>query len=58
MAQASLEELRYYFILCRDLGYKVKYESVAEQANRIGRMLSGLIKSVEGRNSQDGTPGC
>lgn len=58
IAQASLEELRYYFILCRDLGYKVKCGSVAEQANRIGRMLNGLIKSVEGRTSQAGTPGC
>jgi len=46
MAQGSLEELRYYFILCRDLGYKLEYESVASQADQIGRMLTGLIKSL------------
>ena len=28
IAQSSLEELRYYFILCRDLGYKVEYRVV------------------------------
>lgn len=46
MAQSSLEELRYYFILCRDLGYKLDYELVASQADQIGRMLTGLIRSV------------
>ncbi|MGD0693930.1 MAG: four helix bundle protein [Terriglobia bacterium] len=46
MAQGSLEELRYYFILCRDLGYKLEYESVASQADQIGRMLTGLVKSL------------
>jgi four helix bundle protein len=43
-AQGSLEELRYY--LCRDLGYRVDYESLAEQAELVGRMLTGLINSV------------
>ena len=47
MAQASLEELRYYFILCRDLGYKLEYGSMAQQADRVGRMLTGLIRSVK-----------
>lgn len=46
MAQSSLEELRYYFILCRDLGYNLDYELVASQADQIGRMLTGLIRSV------------
>lgn len=45
-AQGSLEETRYYFILCRDLGYKVNYESLVQQAERVGRMLTGLINSV------------
>ncbi len=48
MAQGSLEELRYYFILCRDLGYKIEYNAVAEQADQAGRMLNGLIRSVSG----------
>ncbi len=46
IAQGSLEELRYYFILCRDLGYKVDCELLTEQAERVGRMLTGLIKSM------------
>ena len=48
IAQASLEELRYYFILCRDLGYKLDSPGLANQADHIGRMLTGLIKSVTG----------
>ena len=50
IAQGSLEEVRYYFILCRDLGYKVDFELLTEQAERVGRMLTGLIKSVGGRS--------
>ncbi|MGO8814856.1 MAG: four helix bundle protein [Terriglobia bacterium] len=49
IAQGSLEELRYYFILCRDLGYKVEFELLADQTERVGRMLTGLIRSVGGR---------
>lgn len=48
MAQSSLEELRYYFILCRDLGYKVDYETLAKEADQIGPMLTGLVRSVKG----------
>jgi four helix bundle protein len=48
MAQGSLEELRYYLILCRDLGYKLEYDSMTGECDRIGRMLNGLIKSVRG----------
>jgi four helix bundle protein len=50
IAQGSLEELRYYFILCRDLGYKIESELLAGQAERIGRMLTGLINAVGGRS--------
>ena len=49
IAQGSLEELRYYFILCRHLGYKLQFDSLNNDAQRIGRMLSGLIKSVTSR---------
>jgi len=49
MAQGSLEELRYYFILCRDLGYKVEYDVLAGQADEVSRMLYGLIASLERR---------
>ena len=47
IAQASLEELRYYFILCRDLGYKIDSEPLLEQADRVGRMLTGLINAIK-----------
>jgi four helix bundle protein len=46
IAQASLEELRYYFILCRDLSYAIEYETLAGRAERIARMLTALIKSL------------
>jgi four helix bundle protein len=45
-AQGSLEELRYYFILCRDLAYKIDYASLAGQADQVGRMLTGSINSL------------
>ncbi len=48
IAQGSLDEVRYYFILCRDLGYTINFESLSEQADRIGRMLTGLINAVRG----------
>jgi len=46
IAQGSLEELRYYFILCRDLGLKLDYDGLATQADHIARMIHGLIQSV------------
>ena len=49
IAQGSLEELRYYFILCRDLGYKLQFDPLNSNAERAGRMLNGLIKSATSR---------
>ena len=49
MAQASLEELRYYFILCRDLGYKLEYDSMAAHLDDVSRMLYGLVTSVQSK---------
>jgi four helix bundle protein len=49
IAQGSLEELRYYFILCRDLGYKIEFDLLAGQADEVSRMLHGLVTSVEHR---------
>jgi four helix bundle protein len=46
IAQGSLEELRYYFILSKDLQYISKNEELLSESNEIGRMLTGLIKSV------------
>jgi four helix bundle protein len=50
MAQGSLEELRYYCILCRDLGFKLEFDSLAEQTKHVARMLQGLINAVEKRS--------
>jgi four helix bundle protein len=47
IAQAFLEELRSRIILCRDLEYKIDYESMVEQSERVGRMLTGLINSLK-----------
>jgi four helix bundle protein len=44
-AQASLEELRYYFLLSRDLGYleaKVNWDDVDE----VSRILGGYIRTL------------
>ena len=48
IAQASLEELRYYFILSRDLGYSINSENLTDHADKVGRMLTGLIRAVKG----------
>jgi four helix bundle protein len=55
IAQGSLEELRYYFILCRDLGYKLDYNSMAAQADQVDRMLTRLIKALRGGSSKSST---
>src|SRR5687767_3990169 len=46
VAQTSLEALRYYFILCRDLGYDVSYDDLSYRGDQIARMLDGLIRSM------------
>ena len=46
MAQGSLEELRYYFILCRDLGYRLEHGGMMADGDRVARILHGLVKAV------------
>jgi four helix bundle protein len=46
VAQTNLEALRYYFILCRDLGYDVSYDDLSYRGDQIARMLDGLIRSM------------
>lgn len=46
IAQTSLEALRYYLILCRDLGYDVSYDDLSYRGDQIARMLDGLIRSM------------
>ncbi len=45
-SQSSLEELRYYFILSKDLGFKVETSEINELFDHIGRMLNRLIDSL------------
>ena len=46
IAQGSLAEIHYYIILSKDLGYLKDVQEYFESIDIIGRMLSGLIKSI------------
>ena len=45
ISQSSLEELRYYFILCGDLSYLPR-ETASEQIEQLARMLGGYIQAI------------
>jgi four helix bundle protein len=49
IAQGSLEELRYYFILARDLGYLTAPAAQTCAFDEIGRMLHVLIRVTVSR---------
>ena len=46
IAQGSLEELRYYMILAKDLGYLTENAGLMKDLDEVGKMLHGLINSV------------
>ena len=46
LAQTSLEGLRYYFILCRDLGFEIPFEDLSYRGDQVSRMLDGLVRSM------------
>ncbi|MCK4307139.1 four helix bundle protein [candidate division WOR-3 bacterium] len=48
IAQGSLEELRYYLILSKDLGYIEDRQDLANAVDEVGKMLYALIVSVRG----------
>jgi four helix bundle protein len=48
-SEASLEELKYYFILSRDLEYSTDTEQLIADAEMVSRMLYRLIESVNSR---------
>ncbi|MGD0224477.1 MAG: four helix bundle protein [Terriglobia bacterium] len=50
IAQASLEELRYYVVLCHDLDYRNGDEGISERAENVSKMLYGLVRSLETRS--------
>ncbi len=45
IAQGSLEECRYYLILCQDLGYGAN-DPLKRQLDEVGRMLSAYMKGI------------
>lgn len=49
IAQGSLEESRYYFMLAQDLGY-IDSTVLMEKAAEVSRLLDGYIKGIEGRS--------
>jgi four helix bundle protein len=49
IAQGSLDELRYYFLLARDLGYPLD-EALVEAAEEVGRMLDAYRRKVISTN--------
>ena len=49
IAQASLDELNYYVILSKDLGYIRDNGHLIRQVEEIAKMLSGLMKSIRGK---------
>jgi four helix bundle protein len=48
-AESSLEELKYYFSLSKDLGYIPSNDDLCLQSETVGRLLNGLITSTERR---------
>jgi four helix bundle protein len=50
IAQGSLEETKYYIILSHDLTYhSLNLDDIMAQINEIGRMLTGLSKSIRSK---------
>ncbi|HET6883508.1 MAG TPA: four helix bundle protein [Pirellulales bacterium] len=49
ISQGSLEELRYYWILAHDLKYIRDIRELMDLTDRCGRLLHGLIASIEQR---------
>jgi four helix bundle protein len=48
-SETSLEELKYYFILSRDLEYLANKEQLIADAETVSRMLYRLIESINSR---------
>jgi four helix bundle protein len=48
-SEGSLEELKYFFILSKDLEYISSNNDLMAQAETAGRLLNGLISSTERR---------
>ena len=49
ISEGSLEELKYFLFLLKDLGYVPSNEELMSQSETVGRLLHGLIASTERR---------
>jgi four helix bundle protein len=49
ISEGSLEELKYFLILSKDLGYIDSNNGLMAQSETVGRLLNGLITSTEKR---------
>jgi len=49
ISEGSLEELKYFFVLSKDLNYIPSNDALMAQAETVGRLLNGLITSTERR---------
>lgn len=47
-SQDGLEELKYFIILTIDLEYLKEGEEIFQSVEEVGRMLTGLVRSVRG----------
>ncbi|MCK5560053.1 MAG: four helix bundle protein [Thermoplasmata archaeon] len=54
ISESSLEETKYFLLLSKDLNYitNEKYIVLLGEAEEIGRMLDGLIKSLKKKKSK------
>lgn len=52
ISQASLEEVKYYLILSRDLEYCNNTKDLLELCDRVGRLLTSLVKSAKDYESK------
>jgi len=55
IAEGSLEEVKYFLILSKDLGYITDNAQLIDQADTTGRLLYGLITSTERRRPNNNT---
>jgi len=47
MGQTSLEEVRYYLILARDLKYMDNTDELTDRGSEVARLLQGLVNSIK-----------
>jgi four helix bundle protein len=58
IARGSIEETKYLLLLGKDLGYiqDATHAKLAEEYDLVGKMLNGLINSLDRRHNDDQAP--